>query len=265
MTLTPRTQRRPWFLGIWTILVFAFLYLPIAVLILMSFNDSKILSLPFRGFTLDWYDRAYHDTALQLALINSLKVATMATAIATTLGLLAAFAIYRYQFFGKNAFRIAINLPILLPGVVTGVAMLAYLSDLGFELSLWTVILGHAVFGLPVALGSIFTRLSQFPRSLEEAAYDLGAKPAQVFTGVILPYIRSALIAGALLAFTLSFDEVIVTIFLTGRENTLPMEIWGRLRTNITPEIAAIATLILLASTMLVLMSQRLGGMKDEG
>ncbi|KAM3089810.1 ABC transporter permease [Phormidesmis sp. 146-35] len=265
MNLTPRTHRRPWFLGIWTILVFAFLYLPIAVLILMSFNDSKILSLPFRGFTLDWYDRAYHDTALQLALINSLKVATMATAIATTLGLLAAFAIYRYQFFGKNAFRIAINLPILLPGVVTGVAMLAYLSDLGFELSLWTVILGHAVFGLPVALGSIFTRLSQFPRSLEEAAYDLGAKPAQVFTGVILPYIRSALIAGALLAFTLSFDEVIVTIFLTGRENTLPMEIWGRLRTNITPEIAAIATLILLASTMLVLMSQRLGGMKDEG
>ncbi len=263
--MTARTQRKPWFLGIWTIGVFAFLYLPIAVLILMSFNDSKILSLPFRGFTLDWYDRAYHDTALQLALINSLKVATVATAIATTLGLLAAFAIYRYQFFGKNAFRIAINLPILLPGVVTGVAMLAYLSDLGFELSLWTVILGHAVFGLPVALGSIFTRLSQFPRSLEEAAYDLGAKPAQVFTGIILPYIRSALIAGALLAFTLSFDEVIVTIFLTGRGNTLPIEIWGRLRTHITPEIAAIATLILLASTILVLVSQRLGGMRDEG
>jgi spermidine/putrescine transport system permease protein len=139
---------------------------------------------------------------------------------------------------------------------VTGVAMLAYFSDLGFGLSLGTVILGHTVFGLPVALGPILTRLSQFPRSLEEAAYDLGAKPAQVFTGVIFPYIRSAVIAGALLAFTLSFDEVVVTIFLTGRDNTLPMEIWGRLRTDITPEIAAIATLVLAASTVLVVLSQ---------
>lgn len=222
----------------------------------MSFNDSKILSLPFKSFTTNWYKLAYHDAALRLALVNSLKVATTATLIATALGLLAGFAIYRYQFLGKNAFQIAINLPILLPGIVTGVAMLSYLSDLGFELSLWTVILGHTVFGLPVALGSILTRLSRFPRSLEEAAYDLGAKPGQVFTGVILPYIRSALVAGALLAFTLSFDEVIVTIFLTGRDNTLPVEIWGRLRTQITPEIAAVATLILLASMILVLLSQ---------
>jgi len=251
----PRVRQKPWLLTA-AILVYAFLYLPILVLVLMSFNNSKILSLPLQGFTTKWYKLAYHDTALQLALFNSLQVATAATLIATSLGLLAGFAIYRYQFFGRNAFRIAVNLPILLPGVVTGVVMLAYLSDLGFELSLWTVILGHAVFGLPVALGAILTRLGQFPRSLEEAAYDLGAKPGQVFTGVILPYIRSALIAGALLAFTLSFDEVIVTIFLTGRDNTLPMEIWGRLRTQITPEIAAIATLILLASTILVLLSQ---------
>lgn len=255
MTIKPR-QQKPWLIIVWTVLVYAFLYLPIVVLVLISFNDSKILSLPFKGFTTNWYSYAYHDAALRLALINSLKVATAATLIATSLGLLAGFAIYRYQFFGKSAFRIAVNLPILLPGIVTGVAMLAYLSDLGFELSLWTVILGHAVFGLPVALGTILTRLEQFPRSLEEAAYDLGAKPGQVFIGVILPYIRSALIAGALLAFTLSFDEVIVTIFLTGRDNTLPMEIWGRLRTQITPEIAAIATLILLASTILVLLSQ---------
>lgn len=254
--MTARVQQQPWLITAWTVMVYVFLYLPIVVLVFISFNNSKILSLPFKGFTTKWYSLAYNDAALRLALVNSLKVATTATLIATGLGLLAGFAIYRYQFFGKNAFRIAVNLPILLPGIVTGVAMLAYLSDLGFELSLWTVILGHAVFGLPVALGSILTRLSQFPRSLEEAAYDLGAKPGQVFTGVILPYIRSALIAGALLAFTLSFDEVIVTIFLTGRDNTLPMEIWGRLRTQITPEIAAIATLILLVSTILVLLSQ---------
>lgn len=251
-----RNRQRPWFLVLWTLLTFTFLNLPIAVLVLMSFNRSKILSLPFKGFTLDWYNTTFNDAALQISLFNSLKVASVATLLSTLFGLLASFAIYRYSFLGKNAFRIALNLPILLPGIVTGVALLAYLSDLGFDLSLWTVILGHAMFGLPVALGPILTRLTQFPRSLEEAAYDLGAKPAQVFTTVLFPYIRSAVIAGALLAFTLSFDEVVVTIFLTGRDNTLPLEIWGRLRTNITPEIAAIATLILTTSTIIVLFSQ---------
>ncbi|GAB4150823.1 MAG: hypothetical protein Fur0046_30020 [Cyanobacteria bacterium J069] len=256
--IAPRqTHRRPWALGLWAVLVFGFLYLPIAVLVLMSVNDSRILSLPFKGFTTRWYSTALQDTAMRAALGNSLQVAAVATVLASGFALLAAFAIYRYQFWGKNAFRIALNLPILLPGIVTGVAMLAYFSDLGLPLSLWTVILGHAMFGLPVALGPMLTRLSQFPRSLEEAAYDLGATPVQVFRDVLFPYIRSAVIAGGLLAFTLSFDEVVVTIFLTGRENTLPMEIWGRLRTNITPEIAAIATLILTVSTMLVLLSQR--------
>jgi spermidine/putrescine transport system permease protein len=252
----PRKQPKPWLLGLWAVLSFAFLYLPIVVLVLMSFNNSRILSLPFKGFTLSWYRMLSQDVALRDALFNSLRVAAAATILATVFGLFAAFAIYRYQFFGRNTFRIVLNLPILLPGVVTGVAMLAYFSNLGLELSLVTVILGHAVFGLPVAMGSMLTRLTQFPRSLEEAAYDLGAVPRQVFWGVIFPFIRSAVVAGALLAFTLSFDEVIVTIFLTGRDNTLPMEIWARLRTDITPEIAAVATLVLVVSGAIVLLSQ---------
>ena len=251
-----RHRQKPFLLAAWTILVYAFLYLPIFVLITLSFNKSKIFSLPFKGLTFDWYSVAFADSSLKEALVNSLQVAASATILATFLGLLAAFAIYRYQFFGKNAFRIAINLPILLPGVVTGVAMLAYFSSLGLQLSLWTVILGHVVFGLPVAMGPILARLTQFPRILEEAAYDLGARPGQVFFGVIFPYIRSAIFSGAMLAFTLSFDEVVVTIFLTGRENTLPMEIWARLRTDITPEIAAAATLVLLASGAIVLLNQ---------
>lgn len=254
----PRQQAKPWLLATWAIAVYAFLYLPIVVLVVISFNDSPILSLPFQGVTFAWYSRTFGDAAIRSSLLNSLKVAAAATVLATTLGLLAAFAVYRYQFWGKNAFRIALNLPILLPGIVTGVAMLAYFSDLGWEISLVTVIIGHAVFGIPVAFGPILTRLNQFPRSLEEAAADLGAKPAQVFRDVIFPYIRSAVISGALLAFTLSFDEVVVTIFLTGRDNTLPIEIWGRLRTNITPEIAAVATLISVASGALVLFSQRI-------
>lgn len=254
--LRRHTAQRPWLLGAWTVLVFGFLYLPVAVVVVMSLNNSRILSLPIRGLTLNWYTTALQDGAMRDALANSLKVAGSATILATTLGLLAGFAIYRYRFFGRNAFRIALNLPILLPGIVTGVAMLAYFSDLGWGLSLGTVILGHAVFGIPVALGPILTRLGQFPRSLEEAAYDLGAPPVRVYLDVVFPYLRSALIASALLAFTLSFDEVVVTIFLTGRDNTLPMEIWGRLRTSITPEIAAIATLILAISSLLVLLSQ---------
>lgn len=254
--IAPRAPKRPWLLAGWTALTFGFLYLPIVVLVMMSFNDSRILSLPLKGFTLGWYRMVMEDVPLREALVNSLKVAGVATILATTLGLLAGFAIYRYRFFGRNAFRIALNLPILLPGIVTGVAMLAYFSDLGWELSLGTVILGHAVFGIPVALGPILTRLGQFPRSLEEAAYDLGARPTRVYLDVVFPFLRSALIAAALLAFTLSFDEVVVTIFLTGRDNTLPMEIWGRLRTSITPEIAAIATLILGTSTALVLLSE---------
>lgn len=254
---SPRTPTKPWLLIGWALATYGFLYLPIGVLVVISFNDSPILSLPLKGITLDWYARAFQDTAIRSSLVNSLQVATAATIVATTLGLFAAFAVYRYQFLGRNAFRVALNLPILLPGIVTGVAMLAYLSDLGWELSLTTVMIGHAVFGIPVAFGSILTRLGQFPRSLEEAAYDLGAKPAEVFRDVMFPYIRSAVISGALLAFTLSFDEVVVTIFLTGRDNTLPMEIWGRLRTNITPEIAAVATLVSLVSGGLVLVSQR--------
>lgn len=254
---TPNPQpSKPWLLITWAAIAFSFLYLPIAVVVVMSFNDSNILALPLKGFTTRWYEMALGDNPLRISLWNSLQVAAGATLFATGFGLLGSFAIYRYRFFGRNAFRIAVNLPILLPGVVTGVAMLAYFSDLGLDLSLWTVILGHAIFGLPVALGPMLTRFSQFPKNLEEAAYDLGARPTQVFTGVIFPYIRSAVIAGALLAFTLSFDEVVVTIFLTGRDNTLPMEIWGRLRTDITPEIAAIATFILVASTLLVLLSQ---------
>jgi spermidine/putrescine transport system permease protein len=195
-----RSSPKPIFLASWSTFVYGFLYLPILVVIAMSFNDSAILSLPFQGLTLRWYDLAFHDMAVRNAFLNSLKVAIAATFFATLLGLLAAFAIHRYQFFGKNTFRIVINLPILLPGVVTGVAMLAYFSDLGLDLSLITIILGHIVFGLPVALGTILTRLEQFPISLEEAAYDLGARPAQAFWDVLFPYIRSAVISGALLA-----------------------------------------------------------------
>jgi spermidine/putrescine transport system permease protein len=244
-----------WFLGFYTLGVFLFMHLPVAVIILFSFSDKRTLSLPIRGWTLDWYRAAFEDERLQAGLINSLKVAAVATILATLLGTLGAFAVSRWRFPGRAAFRSAVIIPILLPGIVTGVAMLSFFGAIGFPLGLLTVIVGHATFGLPVVFNTLNARLARLPRSLEEAAADLGATPAQVFWRVIFPAIRSAMIAGALLAFTLSFDEIVVTIFLTGPDNTLPMEVYSRLRFGMTPEINAVVTLILLASGVFVLLS----------
>ncbi|MES1024068.1 ABC transporter permease [Gloeocapsa sp. BRSZ] len=244
-------------LGGWTILVYSFMYLPILVIVVFSFSQGRVLALPIQGWTVDWYSAALSDDRLQAGLFNSIRVAIAATFIAAILGTLAAFAIQKYQFFGKNAFRTAAVLPIILPGIVTGVAMLSFFSTLDVPLGLLTVIIGHATFGFPVVFNTVAARISQLPRSLEEAAADLGASPWSAFWRVVFPGIRSALISGTLLAFTLSFDEIIVTIFLTGQDNTLPMEIWARLRFGITPEINATVTLILLFSICLVLLSQK--------
>jgi spermidine/putrescine transport system permease protein len=246
-----------WILGSATLMVYLFMHLPILVIVLFSFSEGSVLSFPIKGWTLHWYKDALADDRLREALMNSIRVAASATAIASVLGTLGAFAIQRYKFFGRQAFRAAVMLPILLPGIVTGVAMLMLFAAIKFPLGFATVIAGHATFGFPVVLNLVAARVSRLPRSLEEAAADLGATPTQTFTRVVFPAIRSALIAGALLAFTLSFDEIIVTIFLTGQQNTLPMAIWSRLRFGMTPEINATVTVILIVSGLLVVLSQR--------
>jgi spermidine/putrescine transport system permease protein len=172
------------------------------------------------------------------------------------LGTLAALAIHRYRFPGKGAFLFVATLPIVLPGVVTGIAMLLFFSFFNVQLSLWTVLVGHATFCIVLVLNNVLARLVRVPRELEEAASDLGANALRTFWHVTLPSIRTAVLSGALLAFTLSFDEVVVTFFLTGRQNTLPMEIWGRLRRGFTPEINAVATLIIAVSIVLIVSSQ---------
>jgi spermidine/putrescine transport system permease protein len=245
-------------LGGITALVYAFMYLPIIVIVVFSFSQGRVLSLPITGWTLDWYREVFQDQRLQTGLFNSLRVAIVATTLASLLGTLAALAVQRYQFWGRDAFRAAVGLPIILPGIITGVAMLSFFASINLPLGLLTVMIGHATFGFPVVFSTVAARIARLPRSLEEAAADLGAAPWEAFWQVVFPSIRSALIAGALLAFTLSFDEIIVTIFLTGQDNTLPMEIWARLRFGMTPEINATVTLILLASVGLVLLSQKI-------
>lgn len=258
---TAARGRRPgpgasfWTLGAVSAAVLAFLYLPIAVLIAFSFNDNRSLTLPFRGFTLDWYAKLSQNEQLLEAIGNSLYVATSATVLTLIVGVPAALALDRIAFPGKTAFRRLVLLPIALPGVVTGIAMLNMFRLFDVRLSLETVIIGHASALLAVVVTQVFARLQRLNRSYEEASRDLGANAFQTFWYVTLPNIRSAVIGSALLAFTLSFDEIPVTFFLTGRDNTLPMYIWSTLRRGITPEINAVGTLIILASLVLIALS----------
>lgn len=235
--------------------VLAFLYLPIAVLVVFSFNDSRTLTLPLTGFTLDWYEKVANNTDLLNAIGNSIYVATFAVLVTLVIGIPAAFALDRLNFPGKTVFRRMILMPIALPGVITGISMLNLFRIMGINLSLETVILGHATALLAVTVTQIFARLQRLPRSMEEASADLGANPIQTFFFVTLPNIKAAIVGTALICFTLSFDEIPVTFFLTGRENTLPMYIWSTLRRGITPEINAVGTLIILASLVLIVIS----------
>ena len=238
------------------LLVYGFLYLPLVILVLYSFDKSAINGWPIQGWSLAWYRQIGLDDAMVGAVWNSVSVALRAVAIAVVLGTLAALAIHRYRFPGKGVFLFVATLPIVLPGVVTGIAMLLFFSFFSVQLSLWTVLVGHATFCIVLVLNNVLARLVRVPGELEEAAGDLGANPLRTFWHVTLPSIRTAVLSGALLAFTLSFDEVVVTFFLTGRQNTLPMEIWGRLRRGFTPEINAVATLIIAVSIVLIVSSQ---------
>jgi len=236
-------------------IVLAFLYIPIAVLIAFSFNSSRSLSWPMTGVSLEWYARLLANEDLLEALWNSLYVATFATALTLVVGVPAALALDRLDFPGKGLFRKLVLLPIALPGIITGISMLILFRMIGFNLSLETVILGHATALLSVVVTQVFARLQRLPRSFEEASADLGASGLQTFFLVTLPNIRTAIIGSALLAFTLSFDEIPVTFFLTGRDNTLPMYIWSTLRRGLTPEINAVGALIVLFSIVLITLS----------
>lgn len=231
----------------------AFLYVPIWVLIAFSFNDSRSLTWPLTGFTLEWYQKLWENTDIQAAIGNSFYVATFSTLLTLAVGVPAALALHRVNFPGKTIFRRLILLPITLPGIVTGISMLNMFRLFGFNLSLETVILGHATALLGVVVTQVFARLQRLPKSLEEASSDLGANPLRTFFHITLPNIRSAIIGAGLLSFVLSFDEIPVTFFLTGRDNTLPMYIYSTLRRGVTPEINAVGSIIVLFSLILII------------
>lgn len=252
MSKNPTAQNRSPFLGLYALLVFAFLYLPIEVLILYSFNRAGVGGFPPKHFTLDWYRQLFTDGAIWDSVLNSLLVAVVAVFFSLTFGLLAALALDRSDFPGKPIFRRLVLLPLILPGIITGLSLLMFAVFAGMQLSLLTVFLGHGTALISVATTELFAGLQKMDRSQEEASLDLGATPWQTFWRITFPGLRLSLIAAGLLIFTLSMDEIAVTFFLIGRDNTLPLEIFARLRRGITPEINAISTLIFAVSVVLI-------------
>lgn len=246
-------ERAAWVLGI--ALILAFLYLPIVVLVAYSFNDSRSLSWPMSGVTLDWYRTLSQNEQLIKAVGNSIYVASFSTMLTLAIGVPAALALDRVDFPGKGLFRKLVLLPIALPGIITGISMLTLFRMFGMNLSLETVIIGHATALLAVVVTQVYARLQRLPKSYEEASGDLGAGVLRTFFLITLPNIRTAVIGAGLLSFTLSFDEIPVTFFLTGRDNTLPMYIWSTMRRGLTPEINAVGALIVVASAILILIS----------
>ena len=250
--------RRSPLLAIYAILVFAFIYLPVVALIVYSFNRAGVGGFPPRQLTLDWYRQLFADGPIWDSVLNSLIVALGAVALSLTLGLLAALALDRAAFVGKELFRRVVLLPLILPGIITGLSLLMFASIASLQLSLWTVFLGHGTALISVATTELFAGLQKMDRAQEEASLDLGATPWQTFWRVTLPNLKLSLIAAGLLIFTLSMDEIAVTFFLIGRDSTLPLEIWGRLRRGITPEINAISTLIFVISVALIVVWYRI-------
>lgn len=235
---------------------YAFLYLPIVVLVVYSFNRDGVGGFPPQHWTLDWYRTLFADSAMWTSVGNSVIVALSTVALSMLIGFPAAYALDRYSFPGKSAFQRLVLLPLIVPGVITGISLLLLTVTSGFRLSLATVIFGHATALTAVAATEIFAGLAKLDRSLEEASADLGAGKLRTLWHIVLPGMRTSLLGTALLVFTLSMDEIAVTFFLIGRENTLPLEIWSRLRRGATPEMNAIASLIFLFSVVTIFLSQ---------
>ncbi len=248
MELSMSGERSSRWLPWHAILVFGFLYLPVVTLIVYSFNGSGVGGFPPRDLTLNWYRLLFADEAIWNSVLNSLLVAAAAMAISLTFGIPAALALDRANFPGKSLFRRLVLLPLILPGIITGLSLLMLFREADMRLSLLTIVLGHGTALISVATTEVFAGLQKVDRAQEEASLDLGADYWQTFWRVTLPNLRLSIIAAALLIFTLSMDEIAVSFFLIGRDNTLPLEIWGRLRRGITPEINAISSIIFIFS-----------------
>ncbi|WGL53739.1 ABC transporter permease [Nocardioides sp. BP30] len=249
------------FAGAWTVLVLVFLYVPLLFVVLNSFNSSRTFAFPPTGLTLNWWQAAAHNSGAWHALGATAIVGVCAAALALVLGTCAAFALQRYPVWGKQPISLLITMPITLPGIVTGIAMnTTFHSVLGWNLSLLTVIIAHTTFCVVVVFNNVQARLRRTGTNLQEASADLGASGFQTFRWVTFPQLRGALLAGGLLAFALSFDEIVVTEFTAGSTRTLPLWIFDNLfRPNQAPVINVVAAVLTVVAVVPVWIAQRYG------
>jgi putative spermidine/putrescine transport system permease protein len=246
-------------LRIWTILVVTFLWIPLVLIAIYAFNKSVVQSWPIPGWTTHWFSVTWHNPDARSALWLSIKVGLLATGIALVLGTMAAVAIHRFRFFGRESISFLLLLPIALPGIITGMALNSFYVFAGIALSIWTIVIGHATFCVVVVYNNVLARLRRTSGSLVEASMDLGADGWQTFRFVIWPVLSTALVAGGLLAFALSFDEVVVTLFTAGNQATIPIFIWNNLREGQQfPVINVVAFAVIVLTVIPVTISQRL-------
>ncbi len=260
----PLDYLRRWPLRLWLVVVGLFLYAPLATLVAFSFNDSR-RNIVWRGFTLDWYRVALTDASLLTAFGNSLTIALLSTIASVVLGALAAVALWRFRFRGKTLFEGAMAMPIVVPEICMGVAMLVFFArvvpwpqDLPWPLSLGPIVIAHISFSFPFVAVVVRARLASFDRAQEEAARDLGASDIQAFRDVLVPHLTPSLIAGALLAFTLSLDDFVITFFTAGPDTiTFPVKVYSMVRFSVTPEVNAASTLLIVLTVALTVVALR--------
>jgi ABC-type spermidine/putrescine transport system permease subunit II len=251
--VSPHARLVRYVLGSWAIFVYIFLFAPILVLVAFSFNANQYGTFPFTGWTMHWYGQVFHDYQIKDALFTTLRISAEVTAVATIVGTAAAFPLVRSRLPFRSGVRIGMTLPIMIPGLLIGVSLLVLLTDVfHLQLSEQTAVIGQSVYTTPFVVLLVAARLQGFDPSLERAASDLGANTYRRLRYVVLPLIMPAVFAGALFAFTLSLDEFIITLFLIGAHNTLPIYIYTQVKFGITPEVNALATLLLAASLCLI-------------
>ena len=248
-------------LRIWVAVVLLLLFAPIVLIIVYAFGPSVVQTWPLRGFTWHWFAVAWHDQAVRQAFLLSVKVGVLAAVIAVVLGSAVSYALHNFRFFGREGVSFLLVLPIALPGVITGVALNNFFGFTNITLGVLTIVIGHVTFCIVIVYNNLIARLRRTPRSLGEASADLGARGWQTQLYIMFPQVATALVSGALLAFALSFDEVIVTVFTAGANFTLPLWIFGQLRLGQQlPEVNAVVTIVILLTLIPVLLAARIAG-----
>jgi len=244
--------------NIYMALIFAILYIPILVLIVFSFNESR-LNAVWTGFTFSWYEKLMNNDEILRSMSNSLKVAFLSTILSTMIGTLAGVGMYKYKFKGKSVLDNMLYIPMVIPEIVLGISLLIFFNRFEVPLGILTLVISHATFSIPFVFITVKSRLAGFDSSIEEAAMDLGASPMKTFIYITLPLIMPGVVAGALLSFTLSIDDVITSFFVTGPStNTFPLQVFSMVKFGVSPEINALSTVMLLITITIALIGEKL-------